>query len=126
MNYNNNIVGAIEFDGSKLNVYSSLDEPIFRAADIADTIGYSEGNVWKMLKMCEEDEKLILPVMVDYQLRNVAFVTETGLYNILNQSRMPAAVKWRKEQRINDRLIRMRKNRGMTVVDQFREWDDIL
>ena len=124
MNYNTKIVGAIEFDGSKLDVYSSLDEPIFRAKDIADTIGYSEGNVWKMLQMCEEDEKLNLPMVVAGQTRQVSFVTELGLYNILAQSRKLLARKWRRV--VHNQLIAMRREKGRTVVDQFDEWDDLL
>ena len=124
MNYNSNIVGAVEFDGSKLNVYSSLDEPIFRAKDIAEAVGYSEGNVWKMLQMCEEDEKLNLPMVVAGQTRQVSFVTELGLYNILAQSRKLIARKWRRV--VHAQLVQMRKEKGMTVVDQFDEWDDLL
>lgn len=59
-----NIVGTLSFDKKQLNVYSSLDEPIFRASDVAAMIDYSDGNTWKMLEMCEEDEKLNLPMVV--------------------------------------------------------------
>lgn len=41
--------------------------------------------------MCEEDEKLKLPLVVAGQRRSVNFVTENGLYNILAQSRMEIA-----------------------------------
>lgn len=124
MNYTATVVGAIEFDGKRLNVYSSLDEPIFRAKDIAEMIGYSEGNVWKMVKMCEADEKLNLPMVVAGQSRQVAFVTELGLYNILAQSRKLIARKWRRV--VHTQLVAMRKEKGMTVSDQFDEWDDLL
>lgn len=124
MNHNTKIVGAIGFDGIKLDVYSSLDDPVFRAKDIADTIGYSEGNVWKMLQMCEEDEKLNLPMIVAGQTRQVSFVTELGLYNILAQSRKLIARKWRRV--VHTQLVQMRKEKGMTIVDQFDEWDDLL
>ena len=124
MNYTTNVVGTIDFDDKLLNVYSSLDEPIFRAKDIAEMIGYSEGNIWKMLKMCEEDEKLNLPMVVAGQTRQVSFVTELGLYNILAQSRKLIARKWRRV--VHNQLVAMRKEKGMTVVDQFDEWDDLL
>lgn len=120
------IVGTIEFDGKTLNVYQSLDDPLFRANDIAGMIGYSEGNTWKMLEMCEENEKLILPVIIGGQRRNIAFVTETGLYNILNQSRTSVAKKWREEQRISARLINARKDRGLNITEQFDIWDNSL
>lgn len=118
------IVGNIVFDNRILNVYRSLDEPLFRAVDIANMIDYSDGNSWKMLQMCEEDEKLNLPMVVAGQVRQTAFVTETGLYNILAQSRKLIARKWRRV--VHSELVRMRKEKEMTVVDQFNEWDDLL
>lgn len=116
-----NIVGTISFDKKQLPVYASLDNPIFRATDIASMIGYSEGNAWKMLEMCEHDEKLNLPMVVAGQRRQISFVTENGLYNILSQSRKPIARKWRRV--IHDELIRLRKSRGKNVVEQFDDWD---
>ena len=121
---NLNVVGKIAFDNRLLSVYQSLDEPIFKASDIASMIDYSDGNTWKMLQMCEEDEKLNLPMVVAGQKRQVAFVTETGLYNILAQSRKLIARKWRRV--VHTELIRMRKEKNMTIVDQFEEWDDLL
>ena len=117
-------VGTITFDNRSLKVYASLDEPIFRAADVANMIDYSDGNTWKMLEMCEQDEKLNLPMVVAGQRRSVSFVTETGLYNILSQSRKPIARKWRRV--IHNELIRMRKEKDMNVVEQFDEWDHML
>lgn len=121
MNLIGNVVGTIEFDNRLLKVYSSLDEPLFRASDIAHMIDYSEGNTWKLLEMCEEDEKLNLPMVVAGQRRSVSFVTETGLYNILSQSHKPLARKWRRV--IHNELIRIRKEKGMDIVEQFEEWD---
>ena len=119
-----NVVGTISFDNKLLNVYASLDDPIFKASDVADMIDYSEGNTWKMLEMCEKDEKLNLPLVVAGQKRSVSFVTEHGLYNILAQSRKPIARKWRRV--VHDELIRLRKSRDMNVVEQFDEWDHAL
>lgn len=121
MNYSTNIVGTIEFDNKKLDVYSSTNEPIFRASDIASMIQYSEGNTWKLLELCEEDEKLLLPLVVAGQNRSVSFVTETGLYNILAQSRKPTARKWRRV--VHEELVRMRKARGIDILQQFDEWE---
>lgn len=114
-------VGTITFDDRTLNVYVSLDDPIFKASDVADTIGYSEGNTWKMLEMCEVDQKLNLPIVAAGQRRVVSFVTETGLYNILSQSRKPLARKWRRV--VHEELVRLRKSRDMDIVEQFDEWD---
>lgn len=118
------VVGTISFDGRLLDVYLDLDNPIFKALDVAKMIDYSDGNTWKMLEMCEADEKLNLPLVVAGQRRTVSFITETGLYNILSQSRKPIARKWRRI--IHDELIRLRRSRDMDIVEQFDEWDDLL
>lgn len=117
-------VGEINFDGKKLDVYMSLDNPLFKAADIATMIEYSSGNSWKMLEMCEQDEKLNLLMVVAGQRRSISFVTETGLYNILSQSRKPIARKWRRI--IHDELIALRISRGKNVVEQFDDWNALL
>ena len=118
------VVGTIKFDNKLLNVYSDLDNPLFKANDVANMIDYSVGNTWKLLELCEHDEKLNLPMVVAGQRRIISFVTETGLYNILSQSRKPIARKWRRV--IHDELIKIRRSRDMTVVDQFDEWDHAL
>lgn len=117
-------VGTIRFDSRLLPVYQSLDQPLFKASDIANMIDYSAGNTWKMVEMCEEDEKMNLPMVVAGQRRQVTFVTEHGLYNILSQSRKPIARKWRRV--IHDELIRMRKARNLDILEQFGEWDHYL
>lgn len=114
-------VGTIKFDNKLLTVYESLDEPLFRASDVADTLGYSAGNVWNLLNLCEEDEKLTLSVIVGGQRRNASFVTERGLYDILEQSRKPIARKWRRV--INNELIELRKARNLDILARFEEWD---
>ena len=113
-------VGTITFDNQLLDVYMSLDQPLFKATDVAKMIDYSEGNSWKLLELCEEDEKLNLPLVVAGQRRSVNFVTEMGLYNILSQSRKPIARKWRRI--VHDELIKLRKSRDMDIVQQFDEW----
>ena len=115
------IVGNIKFMEHTLPVYDSLDEPKFKASDIATAIDYSDGNVWKMLEMCEADEKLNLPLVVAGQRRSVSFVTEMGLYNILSQSRKPIARAWRRI--IHEELIALRIARGKNIAEQFEDWD---
>lgn len=124
MPQNIKIVGNIAFGGQILNVYGDLDDPLFRANDIGKLLKYSSGNDWKLLEMCEEDEKLKLPLVVAGQRRSVNFVTEHGLYNILSQSRMELARAWRRI--VHDELINLRKNKGLNISEQFEEWDQAL
>lgn len=118
------VVGSIIFGGRKLDVYASLDEPLFKASDIADLIDYSDGNTWKLLEVCEEDEKLKLPMVVSGQIRMISFVNEHGLYNVLSQSRKPLARGWRRL--VHDELIRMRRQNNKNVVEQFQDWNHAL
>lgn len=117
-------VGTLLFDKKELDIYESLNDPVFRASDIARMLGYSINNTWKLASLCEEDEKLVLPMVVAGQRRSVTFVTETGLYNILSQSTKPAARKWRRV--IHNELINLRKQRGYDIIQQFDEWDHAL
>ncbi|MDO5540818.1 MAG: BRO family protein [Eubacteriales bacterium] len=116
-----NIVGTIKFGNKTLDVYDSLDNPLFRASDVADMIDYSSGNTWGMLQMCEEDEKLNLPMVVAGQRRSISFLTENGLYNVLSQSRKQIARGWRRI--IHNELISLRRSREKDIVEQFEDWD---
>lgn len=115
------VVGTIRFGNKVLDVYGDLDAPLFRASDVADMIDYSSGNTWGMLQMCEEDEKLNLPLVVAGQRRTVSFLTETGLYNVLSQSRKQIARGWRRI--IHNELISLRHSREKNIVEQFEDWD---
>lgn len=77
------VVGKITFDNKQLDVYSSLDEPLFRAQDVAEMLDYSEGNTWNLLELCEDDEKMQFSMTIGGQKRWANFITESGLYNIL-------------------------------------------
>ena len=115
------VVGSIRFRDRILPVYGDLDEPLFKAADAADLLNYGENNIWNLTRACEDDEKVVLPVVAGGQRRNVTFITETGLYNVLAQSRKPIARAWRRV--IAEELIAMRRSRGKNISEQFEDWD---
>ena len=114
-------VGQIQFDGYTLEVYGSLDDPVFIGVEVAKLIDYSAGNTAEMLRMLEADEHLLVTLQRAGQRREVRMVTELGLYNILSQSRKPIARKWRRV--IHSNLILMRKQNNLTIAGQFEEWD---
>ena len=43
--------------GKKIQMYNSIEYPLFLAKDVAEWIDYSVSNVSKMLKSVDEDEK---------------------------------------------------------------------
>jgi prophage antirepressor-like protein len=115
------VVGTISFGNRLLDVYRDLNEPLFKATDISNMLGYSSGNTWNMLNMCEEDEKLKLSMVVAGQRRTVNFVTENGLYNILSQTRTELSRGWRRI--VHDELINLRKASGKDITQKFDEWN---
>lgn len=54
-------------------------------------------NVSAMLSKTDEDEKLISTIMIQGQNREMWFLTENGLYEVLMQSRKPIAKAFKKE-----------------------------
>lgn len=125
------LVGTIRFGGHYLDVYNDLDEPLFKAVEVARLIDYSAGNTWRMLDLCEEDEKIVLQLVgASYgnkgatRTQQTYFVTELGLYNILSQSRKPIARGWRRI--VHEELIAMRRHKELNIVEQFEDWDHAL
>lgn len=115
------IVSTINFGEHALDIYDSLDEPLFKAVDVAKIIDYSAGNTTWMLNVCEEDEKLLLEILSAGQKRKAVFVTEMGLYNILSHSNKPVARKWRRV--VYQELIDLRKSRNLNFMQQMQQWE---
>ena len=116
-------VGEIRFKTITLPVYGDLDKPLFRAQDVADLLEYSYNNVWSLTRMCEDDEYLKLPLLVSGQYRQTTFITETGLYNILSQSRKDVARAWRRV--VHEELIALRRAQNKNVAEKFQEWAEM-
>ena len=116
-------VGIITFDNMELDVYSSMREPLFLAWDVAASLGY--GDVPRMTEVLETGEYFKLKINAkDFGEATAVVLTESGLYNAMSQSRVVMARKWRKI--IHEELIRIRKESGKTIGQQFDEWDAML
>lgn len=115
-------VGVIKFDEKTLDVYSSMDEPLFVAYDVATLLGYED--VKGIEGFCEKDEFVIKIVFLDGEKSAVTFLTEHGLYNVLSQSRNLTARKWRKI--IHEQLIQTRRENNYDISGQFENWNDQL
>ena len=117
-------VGFVSFDGITIDVYNSLDEPIFKVVDVATAIDIPEEKFWSVISMCESDEIVLMPTAMDDNGFARIYITESGLYNVLSQSQEVLARKWRRV--IIKELIRLRKEDDMDIVEQFDEWDNML
>ena len=82
---------ALTLMGQEFIMYGDIENPIFLASDIAKMIEYSEDKVGQMLETVDDDEKLTDILYRSGQGREMWFVTEAGLYELLMQSRKPLA-----------------------------------
>ena len=89
------VIKETEVLGRMFKVYGTVQEPLFLAKDVAEVIEHTD--VSRMLNLVDEDEKLTRTMYVSGQNRNMWFLTENGLYEVLMQSRKPIAKQFKKE-----------------------------
>ena len=83
--------------GRKVTMYGDIENPLFLARDVARWIDYDTNKVGQMLNTVDEEEKITSPIYYSGQIRNMWFVTEDGLYEVLMQSRKPIAKEFKKK-----------------------------
>lgn len=88
------VLKQTELCGQQFSVFGTPEEPLFKAQDVAAIIEHSD--VSMMMKSVDEDEKLTQTLFVSGQNRNVWMLTESGLYEVLMQSRKPIAKQFKK------------------------------
>lgn len=81
--------------GKTFNIYGTKEDPIFLAKDVAEWIEHNQPS--RMIELVEEDEKLKCLVNTSGQNREMWFLTEEGIEEVLFQSRKPIAKKFKKE-----------------------------
>ena len=110
------IISNSNFLGKEINVYGSVEEPLFLAKDVAEWIEHSDSN--KMIQSVDDDEKLIGTMFLSGQNRQCNFLTENGLYEVLMQSRKPIAKQFKRG--VKDILKSIRKT-GSYTVHSFKD-----
>ncbi|MGW7763809.1 phage antirepressor KilAC domain-containing protein [Bacillus velezensis] len=129
------IIDQRELLGHQFKIYGTFEEPLFLAKDVADWIDYSFKdkhkeirNVNMMLKNVDLDEKLMATILPSGQKREMWFLTEDGLYEVLMQSRKPIAKEFKKEVKKILKTIRKTggyvANADMMVNTYFGELED--
>lgn len=102
--------------GKEIDIYGSSENPLFRAKDVAEWIEYSD--VSTLLRVVDDEEKLTQTLFVSGKDRDVWFLTEDGLYEVLMQSRKPIAKQFKKG--IKEILKSIRKTGTYSVQQQFQ------
>ena len=98
--------------GKDFTVYGDVLEPLFLAKDIAEMIGHSRAS--EMLKTVDEDEKLMQTILASGQRREMWFLTEDGLYEVLMQSRKPIAKAFKKEVKA---ILKDLRTKGVVITE---------
>ena len=94
--------------GQDFKIYGTKEEPLFLAKDVANWIEHK--NITHMMNTVDEDEKLTYTICNSGQGREMWFLTENGLYEVLMQSRKPIAKQFKKK------LKQIRKTGGYIPV----------
>lgn len=108
------IIAEQEVLGKHFTVYGTADEPLFLAKDVAEWIEHSKPSI--MVDTVDEDEKLRETIFTSGQNREVWFLTENGLYEVLMQSRKPLAKEFKKK--VKEILKSIRKH-GLYAIDDL-------
>ena len=88
------VLKQTELLGRQFEVYGTPQEPLFLAKEVAEMIEHSD--VSTMMRSVDEDEKLTQTLFVSGQHREMWLLTESGLYEVLMQSRKPIAKQFKK------------------------------
>lgn len=101
--------------------YGDIENPLFLAKSVAEWIGYDPSSVNKMLMNVDEDEKLNGIIFRAGQNREMTFLTEDGLYEVLMLSKKPIAKEFKKRVKKLLKEIRLNKYKSeLSPLDQLR------
>ena len=106
------VLKQTELLGQQFRVYGTLDEPLFKATDVARFINHSD--VSTMMRNVDDDEKGTKIVCTPGGKQQVWMLTENGLYEVLMQSRKPIAKEFKKG--VKAILKEIRTNGGYLVA----------
>lgn len=110
--------------GKDFSVYGTAEEPLFLAKEIAEVLDYSKGNASKLVDLVDEDEKVRNIITTLGGEQEMWLVTESGLYEILMQSRKPIAKQFKKG--VKQILHEIRTTGGYIATRQGESDDEIL
>lgn len=89
------VISEQEVLGRVMMVYGTNENPLILARDVADWINHNQ--VARMIEVVDEDEKLKCLLSTSGQNREMWFLTENGVYEVLMQSRKSVAKEWKRE-----------------------------
>lgn len=110
------VISQQQILGNSFSIFGTTDEPLFLAKNVATWIEHSK--VSMMLEGIDEDEKLKETILTSGQKREMWFLTENGLYEVLMQSRKPIAKAFKKEVK---KILKDIRKHGAYMTDNVIE-----
>lgn len=114
------IIEQREVLGKEFKIYGDLENPLFLAKDVAEWIEHTD--LSRMMNIVDDNEKLKRTMYVSGQNREMWFLTEDGLYEVLMQSRKPIAKQFKTEVKKILKTIRLN---GMYATDKLLDNPDL-
>lgn len=108
--------------GKDFKMYGDIDNPLFLAKDVAEWIENRDTS--SMMRSVDDDEKLIRTISVSGQRREMWFLTEDGLYEVLMLSRKPIAKQFKKQ--VKQILKQIRHTGGYIPMNSADTVEDIM
>ncbi len=106
--------------GKQFKIYGTCDNPLFLAKDVAEMIKHTD--LSRMMELARNNEKLKRTIYVSGQNREVWFLTEDGLYEVLMRSHKPLAIKFRDQ--VKEILKTIRKTGGYVAPSRESRFVD--
>lgn len=105
--------------GQSFNIYGDFENPLFLAKDVATWIEHNKAS--EMIDGLESSEKLVATISHSGQNRDMWFITEDGLYEVLMLSRKPVAKKFKAEVKA---LLKALRTKKLAVVETVVPFDN--
>ncbi|MDE6182059.1 MAG: Bro-N domain-containing protein [Eubacteriales bacterium] len=114
---NTQIIDERRILGQEFKIYGDFENPLFLAKDVAEWIEHNKPS--EMIQNIDDDEKLKAIISLAGQNREMWFLTEDGLYEVLMQSRKPIAKAFKKEVKKILKEIRLKGYYIPNTYDKF-------
>lgn len=115
------IIEQREVLGKEFKIYGDFENPLFLAKDVANWIEHSD--ISTMMRTVDDNEKLIQTLFVSGQNREMWFLTEDGLYEVLMQSRKPIAKEFKREVK---QILKSVRKHGLYATEELLNNPDFM
>jgi prophage antirepressor-like protein len=107
------VIEQREVLGKEFRIYGDVENPLFLAKDVATWIEHLQPT--QMVEAVDDNEKLMCLINTSGQNRNMWFLTEDGLYEVLMQSRKPIAKEFKRQVK---QILKDIRKHGMYATPQ--------